>query len=486
MRITIAKTIFLLLVLYVAETNISFARDRTQSPIAQSLKPWKGDLEDMLERGFIRVLTVHNPMLYFFDGSTQRGATYELMKLFEKELNNKFNTTWKNRVSIILITLPRDQLLQSLSAGLGDIVAANLTITQERQNHIEFSNPLLTDVNELFVTFNEPDINSLLELAEKEVYVRESSSYYTNLQRINSELKREGKQEMRIRAANEQLEDYDLLEMVNANLLPMIVVDSHKAEFWENIFTNIKVHRNIKVNTGGQIAWAFRKNNPQLKKFINTFVGTHKKSTLLGNIIFNKYLRTNKWAKNSLAEKEQNKLRPIKNLFQKYGSQYKFDWLLIAALSYQESEHDQSKRSSAGAVGIMQILPTTAADKNVDIQGIEKLENNVHAGTKYLAFIRDRYFSDQLLEDMNRELFSIAAYNAGPASVAKLRKETAQAGLDPNKWFQNVEVTAAKRIGRETVQYVRNIFKYYVAYKTILENQKGKNLIKQEIENSIE
>ena len=228
------------------------------------------------------------------------------------------------------------------------------------------------------------------------------------------------------------------------------------------------------------------KNSPQLKKVINQFIKTHKKGTLLGNVILNRYLRANKWVKNSLAAKEQEKLYVVKKLFQKYGSQYGFDWLLIAALSYQESGHDQNKRSPSGAVGIMQILPSTAADKNVNIQSIEKVENNVHAGIKYLAFIRDRYFSDRHIDNLNQELFSIAAYNAGPASIAKLRKEAAQTGLDSNKWFQNVEVIAAKRIGRETAQYVRNIFKYYIAYKAISDRKKSKHIIKQKLENNLE
>ena len=247
------------LVVFFAIIAFAFAQDSNQTPIPQSLNPWKGDLEDMVKRGFIRVLTVHNPMMYFLDGSTQRGATYELMRLFEEELNDTFSTSWKNRISVIMIALPRDQLLRSLSAGLGDIAAANLTITPERQKLIEFSDPLLTGVNELFVTSTKSDINTLLELTGKEVYVRRSSSYYKNLQKINAELGRQGKQKMKIVAANEQLEDYDLLEMVNADLIPMVVVDSHKAEFWEGIFSDIKVHHNIKVNTGGQIAWAFRK-----------------------------------------------------------------------------------------------------------------------------------------------------------------------------------------------------------------------------------
>jgi membrane-bound lytic murein transglycosylase MltF len=139
------------------------------------------------------------------------------------------------------------------------------------------------------------------------------------------------------------------------------------------------------------------------------------------------------------------------------------------AQGYQESRLDQSTRSSAGAVGVMQLLPSTASDKNVGITEIENIENNIHAGAKYMRFIRDRYFSDSNMSPTDQTMFSFAAYNAGPARVTKLRKEAAELGLDPDVWFQNVEVIAAKRIGRETVQYVSNIYKYWVAYKLTLE-----------------
>jgi membrane-bound lytic murein transglycosylase MltF len=118
-----------------------------------------------------------------------------------------------------------------------------------------------------------------------------------------------------------------------------------------------------------------------------------------------------------------------------------------------------------GAVGIMQILPSTAADKNVGIPDIKELENNIHAGIKYLRFLRDRYFSDPAMDLLNQNLFAFAAYNAGPAKISRLRNRAKKAGFDPNVWFGNVEILAAKKIGRETVQYVSNIYKYYVAYR---------------------
>ncbi len=466
--------------LLLASTS-AYAEDISLEHFKELRGTWKGDLDGMAKRGVIRVLTAHNPMLYFLDGPIQRGVTYEAMKQFEEDINKLFNTTWKNQISVLIIAVPRDQLLPALLAGRGDIAAANLTVTPDRQKLVEFGDPFFSGVSELIVTGSAaPNMNSLLDLSGKEVHVRESSSYFNSLQRVNVELKQSGKTPMQIVAANEQLEDYDLLEMVNACLLPAVVVDSHKAEFWKDVFTNIKVQRNFAVNTGGQIAWAFRKNSPQLKQLINKFVKTHKRGTLKGNMLLKRYLRDNKWAKSALTGSEQDKLYAVIDVFQEYANQYGLDWLLLAAQGYQESGLDQKKRSPAGAIGVMQLLPSTAADKNVNISNIEKLENNVNAGAKYLGFIRDRYFSDPSINTLNQTLLSFAAYNAGPARVARLRNEAKQLGLDPNKWFQNVEVVAAMRIGRETVQYVRNIFKYYIAYSAIFDDRVRKNAAKQE------
>jgi membrane-bound lytic murein transglycosylase MltF len=273
---------------------------------------------------------------------------------------------------------------------------------------------------------------------------------------------------MKLVLADETFEDEDLLEMVNAGLIPMIVMDSHKAQFWKQIFDNITVHQDIAVRAGGEIAWAFRKNSPKLQAVVNDFVKGHKEGTMLGNILFKRYLKNTKYVKNSLSEKELKKYKSMVKLFKTYAGEYGFNYLMISAQAYQESGLDHSKRSPSGAVGVMQILPTTAKDPNINIPDIEKLENNIHAGTKYLRFIIDRYYKDEPMDDVNKMLFAFAAYNAGPARINELRKKASAMGLDPNVWFYNVEIVAAKSIGRETVQYVSNIYKYYISYQMVL------------------
>ena len=302
--------------------------------------------------------------------------------------------------------------------------------------------------------------------------MRVSSSYYETLVELNGRLREMDREEIRIVPADEHFEDEDLLEMVDAGLLPAIVVDSHKARFWEQIFENVDVRSDLAIRTGGEIAWAFRKNSPELAKVVNAFIVKNRQGTLLGNILLKRYLQSTKWVEKALSGEGIEKFRATIDFFKTYGEQYDFDWLMLAALGYQESGLDQSVRSGAGAIGVMQVLPSTARDPNVGIPNIEEIEANIHAGTKYLRFLLDRYFGDAPMSDVEKVLFTFASYNAGPARIRGLRRKAEAAGLDPNLWFDNVEVIAAREIGRETVQYVSNIYKYYLAYK-LLATQKG-------------
>lgn len=449
-----------------------------QADVLEDLVPgvtekWTGDFDGMTERRMIRVLVVHNKMSFFLDKGQQRGASHDIFIEFEKFVNDWLKAgTLKTKV--VFIPVRRDRLLPALLEGKGDIAASNLTVTKERLKMVDFSTPLITGIKEIVITGSSvPKISSLNELAGKEVHVRRSSSYYDSLGRLNMAFEKEGKEPVRVVAASELLEDSDLLEMVNAGLIPTVIVDSHKAEFWQEIFGQIRAYPDIAINTGGEIGWAFRKESPKLEGIVNEFVKANKKGTLMGNILLKRYLKDNKWARNAVDPEEMKKFDETVDLFRKYAGEYGFDFLMTAALAYQESTLDQSKRSHVGAVGIMQLLPTTAADKNVAIPDIENLESNIHAGTKYLRFLRDRYFSDPEMNRLNQALFSFAAYNAGPAKVARLRKEASELGLDPNVWFNSVELVAASRIGRETVQYVSNIFKYYTAYKIVSEREQA-------------
>lgn len=459
-------TIFTVLILY--NGFMEPAKTHAVLALIEQNENWSGDFDGMVERHIIRALVPYSKTFYFLDGADQRGISYEALNQFEKHINKQPNKGVL-KIRVIVIPTQRDKLLPALLEGRGDIAVGNLTITPEREKLVDFSVPGYTGVNEIIAAGPKvTPIKTVEELAGKEIHVRKSSSYYASLAILNEKFKRAGKDPMKLVLADELLEDEDLLEMMNASLIPMIVIDSHKANFWTQIFKKLHFYHDIKLRSEGKIAWAFRKNSPKLKRTIDEFMKKHKKGTRLGNIIIKRYLGNTKWVRNSLNEKEFQKLKDATVFLKKYSKNYDFDWLMVAALAYQESRIDQSKRSPTGAVGVMQLLPSTAADPNVNISDIETLEKNIHAGIKYLRFLRNRYFEKELMDKKNKMLFSFASYNAGPAKVTRLRSEARKVGLDPNVWFRNVEIIAAKRIGRETVQYVSNIYKYYTAYRLIL------------------
>jgi membrane-bound lytic murein transglycosylase MltF len=438
------------------------------------IEEWTGDLDGMVERGHIRALVAYSKTFYFLDGGTQRGISYEGLVEFEKYLNERLGRRTL-KVHVLIIPVHRDELLPALAKGLGDIAAANLTITPERQQIVDFSVPVGSGVTEVVVTGpSSPTLTNIDDLSGQSVHVRRSSSYWESLERVNGEFQDRGLQPIELVPAAEYLEDEDLLEMVNAGLLPLVVVDSHKADFWAGVLDEIVVHHDLTIREGAEIGWAFRKNSPQLAEEVNGFVRGHKQGTLFGNVILKRYLQDNPWVRNSLAGTDRARFDAMVHHFEEYGNRYDIDYLMLAALAYQESGLDQSKRSRQGAVGVMQVLPSTAADPNVNISNIEQLENNIHAGAKYLHFLHERYFADEAMDEFNRLMFTFASYNAGPARIRRLRAEAVEMNLDSTVWFGNVEVAAARRIGRETVQYVSNIAKYYVAYRLIEAQQKLK------------
>ncbi len=440
---------------------------------------WTGDYDGMAQRRTVRVLVTYSKTFYFLDGGNQRGLSYELIQAFEKYLNRKKGSKSPLKVNAIIIPVARDDLLPALLEGRGDIAVANLTVTPARREQVDFSDPFMTDVSEMMITGKDVrPIRALADMAGMEVHARPTSSYYESLQAIQQKLKQGHLDPMRLKPADENLEDEDLLEMLNAGLIPALVMDSHKAAFWAQIFKEIKQHPDFPLRQGGRIAWAFRKNSPLLKKQINTFVRQNRKGTLMGNMLFKRYLKNTRWARNALAEEDMMRFEGVVDLFREYGDRFDFDYLMVAALAYQESGLDNAKRSPAGAVGIMQLLPSTAAGKPINISNIEKLENNVHAGVKYLRHIYDTYYkNDKAVDVPNKLLFTFASYNAGPSRVQSLRRQAAGMQLDPNRWFHNVEIIAAKRIGRETVHYVSNIYKYYIAYRLTIENLMQKKTV---------
>ena len=421
----------------------------------------------MVKRRLIRVLVPHSKTMYFVEMGQPRGVAYEALKAFEDEINKKRGNL---KVNVVFFPTTRDQMGKALLGGLGDIVVAGVTVTAERDKFVDFTIPTTTKpINEIVVTGPQsPQLTSIDDLAGKEVFVRKTSSYWTHLEQLNARFKKEGKAAITLRAAPEDLEDEDLLEMLNAGLFGIAVVDDYKLEMWSKIFPKIKSRPDLAVNTGGELAWAIRPNSPQLKAALDAFLKTHRQGTTFGNTLMKRYMGSPKFVAEARSPAEMKKFETVVELFRKYAGQYNVDFLLMLAQGYQESRLDQQVKSPVGAIGVMQVMPATG--KELAVGDVKQLEPNIHAGVKYMRFMIDRYYKDEPMDALNKGLFTFASYNAGPARIRQLRQEAGRRGLNPNVWFNNVEIVASEKIGAETVTYVANIYKYYVAYKLVVED----------------
>jgi membrane-bound lytic murein transglycosylase MltF len=427
------------------------------------------DLDDMLKRRNIRVLVMPNPIGFFYDKGQPRGILYEAMEEFQKFVNKKMNTGTLS-VKVTYLPVAPGQIEAALIEGMGDMAGNAIVITPEREARFAFSVPLQNNVSQIVVSG--PDfgpISTLGQLGGKRIYVNPITVAYEDLEKLNASLQKDGKPLVEIKTADKNLTPDDLVQMVNAGLIPATVIANDRAALWLKVLPNIKAYPDVVLASEGKTAWVMRKNNPQLKQLADDFISTHGSGTSFGNTLLRRYLQSGQWVKNSTSKKEMEKFLATVQIFQKYASQYDFDYLMLAAQGYQESMLNQERRSPRGAVGIMQVLPKYAAAKPISIPNVANADDNIHAGVKMLRNIADTYFNDPKLDPIDRTLFVFASYNAGPTRIAGLRKKAKDAGLNPDVWFQNVELVAAQDIGQETVTYVGNIYKYYVAYKLALE-----------------
>ena len=440
---------------------------------------WKGDLDGMIQRRQIRVLVPYSKTFFFVDKGTQRGVTYDFLTTFENVLNERLKSKHL-KVNVVFVPTARDRLLPALVEGRGDVAAANLTVTEERRETVDFTASVMTNVSEIVVTGPaSPPVAKLEDLSGQQVFVRPSSSYWESLEALNERFKKERRPAVVLTAAPEKLEDEDLLEMLNAGLIKLVVVDNHKAEFWRQIFPKIVLHPEVAVRTGGEIAWAIRQGSPKLKAELDGFISTRGAKSAFGRTLLHKYLRDTRYVKAAASEAELEKFRALIGIFRKYGDQYGMDWILMAAQGYQESRLDQSARSHVGAIGVMQVMPATGKELNVG--DITRIEPNIHAGVKYIRFMVDQYYAKEPMDELDKGLFAFAAYNSGAGRVNSLRREAEKRGLDKNVWFDNVERIAAEKIGRETVTYVSNIYKYYVAYRLLQGEHLEREAVKKQL-----
>ncbi|PLP99204.1 MltF family protein [Cupriavidus pauculus] len=433
-----------------------------------TVKAWRGDFDAMLERRVIRVLVPFSRTLYFNDRGQERGLTADFVRDFERFINKTYAARLGKRpVTVVMIPTTRDRLLPALNEGLGDIAAGNLTVTDERLKQVDFVTATAQKpTRELVLTGpKSPALASLDDLSGKTVHVRRHSSYYESLNALNGRFAQSRKPPMKIVLLPDALEDEDAMEMLNVGLLQILVVDDWKARMWVQMLPQVKVHENMAVREGGYVGWAMRKQSPQLQAAVSNFYDNYIKKQSIAQIRLKQYMQGIKQIHSNAESSELKRFAVTVAFFEKYGQQYRFDPLMLAAQGFQESQLKQDAKSRVGAIGIMQLMPATGKELNVG--NIKVAESNIHAGAKYLDQLMTRYFKDANFSELDRPLFAFASYNAGPGNIAKMRQLAAERGLNPDVWFNNVEIVVAEKIGIETTTYVRNIYKYYASYRLL-------------------
>ncbi len=431
--------------------------------VAALTQPWSGDLDGMVERGLIRVLTALSRTHFYLDGGQPRGLTYEMMEAFEAFAHERLG----REVDVLVIPAPRALLLDWLLAGRGDVVAANLTVTPERSEVVAFTDPIIEDaLEQVVLAASSAPIADLDELAATgtALSLREESSYFQHVQALNAERAAP----IAIDVVDPRLTDEDLLDLLAGGVLQATVVDRHKLDLWAQVYPELIMPAGLVVNAGGRIAMAVRPTSPELLALLDGFVPTVEDGSLLGNILIERYL--NDVAR--LNDREAAALRAdfaeMRPIFERAAEAYDLEWTLLAAQAYEESRLDQGARGPSGAVGVMQINPATAAEPYVDLPDVEQLETNILAGAKYTRWLIDTHFAEPGIAREEQLMFALVAYNAGPGNIDAAREVSRARGLDPDRWFDHVEITTAREISHIPVEYVRNILKYHSAYRRLL------------------
>jgi len=421
-----------------------------------------GDLPEMLERNTIRVLVVPNYSTYFLDDKGQpRGLDYELLKGWEKMLN-KGREKGASPIKVKFIPVTVKELGAALLEGRGDIAGITL-VTPDRAEEFAYATPIIDSIQEVVVTRKGgPAMTRLEDLAGQEVHVVAGSAQVDSLSKLNQQFKKQGLPPMKMILAAHYVAPENLLEMLHAGMIQAAVISDAFARLWNRVFPNLVVHENIPVTSGLKAAWAVRKNNPQLLAKLNEAIAsvlTEDRKTF--NREFNQYFKTTHWIENPFSKSTKFALAAH---FQKEAAAFGMNWHRLMAQGFQESALNPDAKSPTGAVGIMQVLPSTA--EWLGVPNYEEVEGNIHAGAKYMDNLMKRWAREPGITADNRFYFALAAYNAGPGRVGTYRKQAQALGYNPDVWFGSVERIPLHRGNLETVMYVRNILNYAMAYQS--------------------
>ena len=417
------------------------------------------DWTQIKERGRLRMLTLNNPASYFMWRGELMGFDLELMQSFANQHQLHLSVILKDSI---------EELIAALKAGEGDVIAASLTQSPEREAlGLSFSHPYLKVAEQLVGRADGPSVSSLEELAGMSVGVNPETVYqqrFAALQAsgINLQMIPQPK------ISTELLID----KLLNSEF-DFTASDSHLIAIENAHRDNLQI--NLSLSEEANIAWAMRADQTQLSEQLNAFIKKQYRG-LYYNITFNKYFKNPRKMRQLQAHRvlAGGDLSPYDGLVKPLATEYGMDWRLIIAQMYQESKFNPNAKSFAGARGLMQVMPRTG--RELGYTNLTNPEDNVAAGMAYMHWLELRFPGELDLQE--RIYFTLAAYNAGAGHVRDARRLAKQQGLDPNRWFDHVEkamlLLAKPQFyktarygyvrGTEPVNFVRDIRQRYLGY----------------------
>ncbi len=430
---------------------------------------YPASLATVVEKRYLRVLTSRNAFDFFVHQGHRGGYQFEMVEAFTRFLNERHVAGGGAlEIQFELLPVPDDRMIPLLREGAADLIAARLTITPERAEQLRFSRSYQT-VDELVVTHDATaGVDSIEDLSGKAVAIRQGSSYHQSLLALDQEFRKAGRSPVQIEVLDGALATEKILQLVAARRYPYSVADSIVAERAIALHPQLRIVPGIALRRDGKLAWATQLPAKELEQEMNTFLARYKDQSLLGNLAIQKFFAADSELTRRLAEGGDSDLSPYDPLFKQYAAEFLLDWRLVAAMAHQESRFNPAARNASGAVGLMQIKPDTAREPYVDIpdiEGVEHASNNIEAGLKYLNWIKQRYFdSNADMRERDRLRMALAAYNAGPRTILRAQRHAPKLGLDPNRWFRNVELALLDLRKSEPVRYVSEINQRYLAY----------------------
>jgi membrane-bound lytic murein transglycosylase MltF len=432
-------------------------------------EPFRGDWPAIRERRVLRVLTTYSRTNFLIENGRGRGLEYEAATWLETWLNTERSLPGgPANIRVVFVPLPFSGLLTALLGGRGDVVMAGMTATEERAARVAFARPYIRGVRERVVRHKAaPDLASAEELSGRTLLVLSGSSHLANARALHARLRAAGRPGVNIVEAPAALEEEDLLEMVNAGIAPYAVADGHLAAAWDRVMPDTELTE-ASLATNQNIAWAVRPDATELRALLDRFVEERvERDRSTAMTIWRRYFQDTRFLKNPVGLAERDRVRQLAPHFRGESERVGFNWLMMLAQGFQESQLDPAARSHVGALGVMQLMPATG--REMGARDLTAAEQNIRAGIAYMDRLRGRYFNDPALAEEERVYFALAAYNAGPNRINRLREEAPKMGLDPNRWFGHMERVVQARVGSEPVRYVANIRAYFLTYAGLAE-----------------